>query len=60
MDGKIMEQILAVRETGYTNMFDTNKVLEIAELFEFEELTKWLPGHKTEYANFILYGDDTQ
>ena len=30
MDSKVREQILAVRDTGLTNMFDINVVLRIA------------------------------
>ena len=30
MDSKVREQILAVRDTGLTNMFDINDVLRIA------------------------------
>ncbi len=30
MDYKVREQILAVRDTGLTNMFDINAVLRIA------------------------------
>lgn len=30
MDSKVREQILAVRDTGLTNMFDINAVLCIA------------------------------
>lgn len=30
MDSKVREQILAVRDTGLTNMFDINAVLRIA------------------------------
>ena len=29
MDSKVREQILAVRDTGLTNMFDINAVLRI-------------------------------
>ena len=57
MDAKVKEQILAIRDTGLTNMFDTRNVLEIAEALDFEELAEWLPEHKKEYSSFILYGD---
>lgn len=35
MDNKIKEQILRVRETGLTNMFDTSIVQRIAHDMEF-------------------------
>ncbi len=60
MTDTVRKQILTVRDTGYTNMFDTNRVLEIAELFDFDELNEWLPKNKKEYCDFILFGDDTQ
>ena len=60
MTETVRNQILTVRETGYTNMFDTRNVLEIAQLFDFDELAEWLPEHKKEYSQFILHGDDTQ
>ena len=57
MTKEVREQILKVRDTGLTNMFDTRNVLEIAEALDFEELVEWLPEHKKEYSSFILYGD---
>ena len=57
MTETIKQQILMVRDTCLTNMFDTRNVLEIAELFDLEELKSWLPDHKKEYITFILYGD---
>ena len=56
MTQEIKNQILAVRQTGATNMFDIVKVRELAELLEFEELAEYLPENKAEYVNFILYG----
>ena len=38
MTEKIKEQILAVRATGRTNMFDTNMVQVIANEMKFYEL----------------------
>ena len=39
MTEKIKEQILAVRATGRTNMFDTNMVQVIANEMKFYELS---------------------
>lgn len=58
MDQKIREQILAVRDTGATNMFDTNMVQRIAFEMDFYELVTWLEDHKSEYVRFIMYGDE--
>lgn len=57
MDAKIKEQILAVRETGLTNMFDTLAVQRIAHERDFFELVVFLEDHKEEYARFILTGE---
>ena len=56
MTEEIKNQILAVRQTGATNMFDIIRVMEIAEELDFDELVEYLPDSKAEYVNFILYG----
>jgi hypothetical protein len=58
MDAKIKEQILAVRETGLTNMFDTLAVQRIAHERDFFELVVFLEEHRDEYARFILTGEE--
>lgn len=58
MDSKIKEQILWVRETGLTNMFDTSMVQRIAHDMEFFELVVYLEDHRDEYVHFILYGEE--
>ena len=57
MDAKVKEQILAVRDTGCTNMFDTNAVQRIAFEMDMYELVAWIEDHKKEYTSFILYGN---
>ena len=56
MTEEIKNQILAVRQTGATNMFDIIRVREIAKELDFDELVEYLPTNKEEYVNFILYG----
>lgn len=58
MESKVKEQILAVRETGLTNMFDTLAVQRIAHERDFFELVVFLEEHKEEYARFILTGEE--
>ena len=58
MTPKIREQILAVRETGLTNMFDVTGVQRIAYSMEFFELVVFLDEHQREYARFILTGEE--
>ena len=57
MTDKVREQILAVRETGRTNMFDTNAVQVIADEMHFYELVVFIEEHKDKYARFILTGE---
>lgn len=57
MDEKIKEQILYIRSTGLTNMFDVPMVQRLADEFAFYELVIFLEENKEEYAHFILYGE---
>ena len=57
MDEKVKEQILAVRATGWTNMFDTNMVQVIANEMRFYELVIFIEEHKEDYVNFIFRGE---
>ena len=57
MDKKIKEQILAIRATGRTNMFDVPMVQYIANEMHFYELVVYLEEHRKEYTHFILTGE---
>ena len=57
MTDKIREQILAVRKTGRTNMFDVPMVQYIANEMRFYELVIFLEEHRSVYVNFILTGE---
>jgi hypothetical protein len=57
MTDKIREQILAVRNTGLTNMFDLNAVQRIAYDMDFYELVNFIEEEKTVYVHFILTGE---
>ena len=57
MTDKVIEQILAIRETGETNMFDVTRVQRLAYEKGFFELVLFLKEHKKEYARFILTGE---
>jgi len=54
MNEIIKEQILSIRESGVTNMFDVNRVQYEANERGFYELVVYLIEHKAEYAHFIL------
>ena len=57
MDEKVKEQILAIRDTGLTNMFDLPVVQRLAYERDFYELVCWIEDHKKEYVRFILTGE---
>ncbi len=58
MNEKVKEQLLAVRETGLTNMFDLNAVQRIAYDIDFFELVNFIEKNKSAYVRFILTGDE--
>ena len=57
MTDEVKEQILAIRDSGETNMFDSRTVQYLANQRNFYELVCFIEDHRKEYANFILYGD---
>ncbi|MBP3805266.1 MAG: DUF5049 domain-containing protein [Oribacterium sp.] len=59
MDAKIREQILAVRDTGRTNMFDINAVQRIAYELGYYELVCWLEDRRDAYVRFIMTGEES-
>ena len=54
MDERVKEQILAVRDTGLTNMFDLSAVQRIAYDMDFYELVTFIEEEK----RFILTGEE--
>ena len=57
MTDTIREQILAIRDTGLTNMFDVPMVQRLAYERDFYELVVFVEEHRKEYVHFILYGE---
>ena len=57
MSEQIKEQILKVRDTGLTNMFDTIAVQRIAFEMELYELVSFIEEDKKAYVHFILTGE---
>jgi hypothetical protein len=53
----IKEQVLAIRDSGVTNMFDIPRVALEAKNRGFGELVGYLERHKEEYWDFILTGE---
>lgn len=58
MTETIREQILAIRDTGLTNMFDVRTVQWLAFDRDFYELVCYLEEHRKEYVRFIMFGDE--
>ena len=56
MTEKVKEQILAIRDTGLTNMFDIPMVQRLAYERDFFELVTYLEEYRKEYVRFILTG----
>lgn len=57
MTDKIRELIMAVRDSGRTNMLDTNMVQIIANEMNFFELVIFIEEHRKEYVHFIFTGE---
>ena len=57
MSETVKKQILAIRDTGLTNMLDIRTVQRIANDRAFHELVVYLEEHRREYAHFILTGE---
>ena len=57
MNRRIKEQIIAIRDTGLTNMFDTLYVQRLAHEQNFFDLVLFIEDHKKEYLHFILKGE---
>ena len=58
MTERIAEQILEVRNTGLTNMFDVDAVMAVADGLMLHDLVVYLAdrsNHKG-YVDFILHG----
>ncbi|HEL1597977.1 TPA: DUF4314 domain-containing protein [Streptococcus suis] len=52
----IIRQIIKVRDTGLTNMFDTNSVQRIAYEMGLYELVMFIEDDKKAYINIIING----
>lgn len=57
MTKKIKEQIMAIRDSGETNMLDTRTVQWIANRENYFELVIYLEENIREYWNFIMTGE---
>lgn len=60
MNEKVKEQILAIRDTGETNMFDINVVGRLAMERGYYELVNFLDEKTKDYLRFILTGESEE
>ena len=58
MTEKVKEQILAIRDTGLTNMFDLNAVQRLANDRGMYELFIFIEENRASYVRFILTGEE--
>ena len=56
MDARVKKRILAIRDSGETNMLDTRTVQYIANREGFYELVLFIEEYRKEYVNFIFTG----
>ena len=56
MNEKIREQLMLVRSSGRTNMFDTSAVQRIAFESGYYELVNFIEENKAAYVHFIMTG----
>ena len=57
MTEKVREQILTIRDTGLTNLFDLPVVQRLAYERDSFDLVIYIEEHPTEYVHFILTGE---
>ncbi len=54
----VKEQILAIRDSGRTNMFDSSAVQRLAHERNFFELVCFIEEQPDQYFKFIMSGDE--
>lgn len=57
MTEKVKKQILAIRDTGLTNMFDLNAVQRLANDRGMYELVIFIEENRASYVRFMLTGE---
>ncbi len=58
MTDEIKRQILEIRASGLTNMFDVKTVQRLAFERDFYELVDYLEENRKGYVRFILTGEE--
>ena len=57
MTERIKNQILFIRDTAITNMFDLGMVKELATEFDMPELIEFIENNSKAYTHFIFTGE---
>lgn len=57
MTERIKDQILLIRETGITNMFDLGMVRALGKELDMTELIEFIENNSKAYTHFILTGE---
>lgn len=57
MTERIKNQILFIRDTAITNMFDLGMVKALAKEFDMPELVDFIDNNSKAYTHFILTGE---
>jgi hypothetical protein len=57
MTEEIRKEILAIRDTGRTNMLDVPTVQRIAYELEYFDLVMFIEEHRKDYIHFIFTGE---
>jgi hypothetical protein len=58
MTDKVFRSILAIRDSGASNMFDIHTVQRLAYDQEMYELVTYIEEHPRAYFHFIMYGTE--
>lgn len=58
MNKTVKTQILAIRDTGLTNMLDIRVVCYIAGSFGYDDLIEFIKQNRKGYVEFILMGKE--
>ena len=56
MTEEVRKQIMDIRDSGITNMFDINTVQRLAYERDFHNLVMYIEEHKAKYVKFIMTG----
>jgi len=55
---EVLKGIIAVRDSGLTNMLDRSVVVQLAAEMGYDATARWIKACPTEYAQGVLQGFD--